>query len=155
MRITAQPPQPKGFLGRGVLKTLQDQAFLGFPRRRIADAPQKCCLFDAMVRFLPDRQIPQDCNRPASMVKRLHEVQSWVPQPAHCALKGRILEDIMKKLALAAALSVVATGAFAGGYVEPAVIEPVVIVEDTGSSAGGILVPAIAVLILILALHHS
>ena len=61
----------------------------------------------------------------------------------------------MKKLALAAALSVVATGAFAGGYVEPAVIEPVVIVEDTGSSAGGILVPAIAVLILILALHHT
>jgi hypothetical protein len=52
--------------------------------------------------------------------------------------KGRILEDIMKKLALAAALSVAATGAFAGGMVEP-VIEPVVIVEDTSSSAGGIL----------------
>ncbi len=60
----------------------------------------------------------------------------------------------MKKLALAAALSVVATGAFAGGYVEP-VLEPVVIVEDTGSSAGGILVPAIAVLLLVLALHHT
>ncbi len=60
----------------------------------------------------------------------------------------------MKKLALAAALSVVATGAFAGGYVEP-VIEPVVVVEDTSSTAGGILVPAIAVLLLILALHHS
>jgi hypothetical protein len=61
----------------------------------------------------------------------------------------------MKKLALAAALSVVATGAFAGGYHEPAHIEPVVIVEDTGSSAGGILVPAIAVLLLVLALHHN
>ncbi|MEJ6393361.1 hypothetical protein V8J82_08855 [Gymnodinialimonas sp. 2305UL16-5] len=60
----------------------------------------------------------------------------------------------MKKLALAAALSVVATGAFAGGYVEP-VIEPVVIVEETSSSAGGILVPAIAVLLLVLALHHD
>ena len=60
----------------------------------------------------------------------------------------------MKKLALAAALSVVATGAFAGGYVAP-VIEPVVIVEETSSSAGGILVPAIAVLLLVLALHHN
>ena len=59
----------------------------------------------------------------------------------------------MKKLALAAALSVVATGAFAGGYVAPTHIEPVVIVEDTGSSAGGILVPAIAVLLLVLALQ--
>ena len=62
----------------------------------------------------------------------------------------------MKKLALAAALSVVATGAFAGGYVEPAVvIEPEVIVTETSSSAGGILVPAIAVLLLVLALHHN
>lgn len=61
--------------------------------------------------------------------------------------KGRILEDTMKKLALAAALSVVATGAFAGGYVEP-VIEPVVVVEDTSSSAGGILVPVLALLLI-------
>jgi hypothetical protein len=52
----------------------------------------------------------------------------------------------MKKLALAAALSVVATGAFAGG-VEP-VIEPVVIVEDTSTSAGGILVPVLALLLI-------
>lgn len=61
--------------------------------------------------------------------------------------KGRILEDTMKKLALAAVLSVVATGAFAGGYVEP-VIEPVVIVEDTSSSAGGILVPILALVLI-------
>ncbi len=60
----------------------------------------------------------------------------------------------MKKLALAAALSVVATSAFAGGYVAPQVQE-VVIVEETSSSAGGILVPAIAVLLLVLALHHN
>jgi hypothetical protein len=33
--------------------------------------------------------------------------------------EGRILEDTMKKLALAAALSLVATGAIAGGVVEP------------------------------------
>lgn len=46
----------------------------------------------------------------------------------------------MKKVALAAALSVAATTAFAGGLDEP-IIEPAIIVEDTGSSAGGILVP--------------
>ncbi|ARE40647.1 hypothetical protein RGUI_2506 [Rhodovulum sp. P5] len=53
----------------------------------------------------------------------------------------------MKKLALAAALSVAATSAFAGGYTEP-VIEPEVIVEDTSSSAAGILVPLIAVILI-------
>ena len=53
----------------------------------------------------------------------------------------------MKKLALAAALSVVATGAFAGGYVQP-VVDPVVIVEDTSSSAGGILVPILAIILI-------
>ncbi|WP_095587782.1 hypothetical protein [Actibacterium ureilyticum] len=46
----------------------------------------------------------------------------------------------MKKLALAAALSVAATTAFAGNMAEP-VMEPEVIVEDTSSSNGGILVP--------------
>jgi len=53
----------------------------------------------------------------------------------------------MKKLALAAALSIVATGAFAGGYVQP-VMEPVVIVEDTSSSAGGILGPILALILI-------
>lgn len=63
-------------------------------------------------------------------------------------------EITMKKLALAAALSVVASSAFAGGYVAPPVLPEILIVEDAGSSAGGILVPAIAVLLLVLALHH-
>jgi hypothetical protein len=67
---------------------------------------------------------------------------------------GRILEDMMKKLALAAALAVVATGAFAGGYVEP-MVEPVVIVEDTSSSAGGILVPVLALILIAAAIHHN
>lgn len=53
----------------------------------------------------------------------------------------------MKKIALAAALSVAATSAFAGGYSEP-VMEPEVIVEDTSSSAGGILVPLLAILLI-------
>jgi len=70
--------------------------------------------------------------------------------PSLCMLHkmGRILEDMMKKLALAAALSVVATGAFAGGMVHEPVIEPVVIVEDTTSSAGGILVPVLALILI-------
>ncbi|MFV0335395.1 MAG: hypothetical protein ACK5JR_15160 [Tropicimonas sp.] len=46
----------------------------------------------------------------------------------------------MKKFALAAALSLAATGAFAGGYEEP-VIEPVIVEEDTGSSMGGVWIP--------------
>lgn len=46
----------------------------------------------------------------------------------------------MKKVALAAALSLAATTAFAGNMAEP-VMEPEVVVEDTSSSSGGILVP--------------
>lgn len=52
----------------------------------------------------------------------------------------------MKKVALAAALSVAATTAFAGGYAEP-VMEPEVIVEEASSSAGGIIVPLMLLLI--------
>jgi len=47
----------------------------------------------------------------------------------------------MKKLALAAALTVAASTAYAGTPAEPA-MEPEIIVEETAaSSAGGILVP--------------
>lgn len=58
----------------------------------------------------------------------------------------------MKKLALAAALSVAATSAFAGGhskmgkYSEP-VIEPAVVVAETKSSSGGIIVPLMLLLV--------
>ncbi|MBK5934004.1 hypothetical protein C8N32_10913 [Rhodovulum imhoffii] len=55
----------------------------------------------------------------------------------------------MKKIALAAVLSVAASAAFAGGYSEPVMeptIEPEVIVEDTASSASGILVPLMALI---------
>ena len=45
----------------------------------------------------------------------------------------------MKKIALAAALSVAASSAFAGGLVQP-IIEPEVVKAQT-SSSGGILVP--------------
>jgi hypothetical protein len=46
----------------------------------------------------------------------------------------------MKKVALAAALSLAATSAFAGSYVEP-VMEPEVIIEETAGTSGGIVVP--------------
>lgn len=58
----------------------------------------------------------------------------------------------MKKIALAAALSMAATSAFAGGvggkYKEP-VIEPAVVVEDVkSSSAAGIIVPLMLLLVI-------
>jgi hypothetical protein len=57
----------------------------------------------------------------------------------------------MKRIALAAALSLGATAAFAGNLepapVEPAV-EPIVIVEDTSSTAGGIVVPLLALILI-------
>jgi hypothetical protein len=53
----------------------------------------------------------------------------------------------MKKLALAAALSVASTAAFAGN-IAPAPVEPVVIVEDTSSSSAGIIVPILAIILL-------
>ncbi len=53
----------------------------------------------------------------------------------------------MKKLALAAALTVAASTAFAGNISEP-VMEPEVVVEDTSSSNGGILVPLMALILI-------
>ena len=52
----------------------------------------------------------------------------------------------MKKLALAAALSLVATGAFAGGVVTT--VAPIEVVKDTTSSASGILVPLLALILI-------
>lgn len=53
----------------------------------------------------------------------------------------------MKKLALAAALSVAATTAFAGGMAEP-VMEPEVVEAATSSSSGGIIVPLLLLLVI-------
>jgi hypothetical protein len=52
----------------------------------------------------------------------------------------------MKKIALAAALSVAASHAFAGGVAEP-VMEPQVVEAKTSSSAGGIVVPLLLLLV--------
>ena len=53
----------------------------------------------------------------------------------------------MKNLALAAALTAVATASFAGGMAEP-IMEPAVVEASTSSSAGGIVVPLLLLLII-------
>ena len=53
----------------------------------------------------------------------------------------------MKKLALAAALTVVATASFAGGMAEP-VMEPEIVAAATSSSAGGIVVLLLLLLVI-------
>ena len=52
----------------------------------------------------------------------------------------------MKKLALAAVLTVAASTAFAGGMAEP-VMDPAVVEATTSSSAGGIVVPLLLLLV--------
>lgn len=55
----------------------------------------------------------------------------------------------MKKLTLAAALSLAASTAFAGGVAEPIMVPaPVVAVTKTSSSAGGLVVPLLLLLVL-------
>jgi hypothetical protein len=52
----------------------------------------------------------------------------------------------MKKLALAAAFTLAASTAIAGGMVEP-VMEPEVVEQATSSSAGGVIVPLMLLLV--------
>ncbi|MBE0552703.1 MAG: hypothetical protein IH625_03330 [Rhodobacteraceae bacterium] len=60
----------------------------------------------------------------------------------------------MKKIALAAALSLAATTAFAGGVAEP-VMEPEVVEAATSSSSGGIIVPLLLLLVIAAAIASS
>lgn len=53
----------------------------------------------------------------------------------------------MKKIALAAALTVAANTAFAGGLAEP-VMEPEVVKASTSSSAAGIVVPLLLLVLI-------
>lgn len=53
----------------------------------------------------------------------------------------------MKKFALATALSLAATSAFAGGIAEPVVEPEVVEAKSASSSAGGIVVPLLVLLL--------
>jgi hypothetical protein len=72
-------------------------------------------------------------------------------------LQGRALDKLenkMKKIALAAALSLAATSSFAGGVVEP-VMEPEVVAKATSSSAGGIIVPLLLLLVIAAAISST
>ena len=74
--------------------------------------------------------------------------KTWVHAATSATYDGvPKLEVTMKKLALAAALSVAATSSFAGGMAEP-VMEPEVVEAKTSSSAGGIIVPLLLLVIL-------
>ena len=52
----------------------------------------------------------------------------------------------MKKLALAAVFTAVASTSFAGGLADPIIEEPIII-EETSSSAGGYIIPLIFLVI--------
>ena len=60
----------------------------------------------------------------------------------------------MKKLAIAAVISVAATSAFAGGLAEP-IIEAPVIIEETASSTAGGIVPLLLLIAVIAAAASS
>ena len=61
----------------------------------------------------------------------------------------------MKKIALAAALSMAASTAFAGGIVEPIMIPDAVVVATTSSSNGGLLIPLLLLLVLAAAASNA
>jgi hypothetical protein len=60
----------------------------------------------------------------------------------------------MKKIALAAALSLAASTAFAGGTVEPVMVPDAVVVK-TSSSNGGLLIPLLLLLVLAAAASNA
>ena len=62
----------------------------------------------------------------------------------------------MKKIALAAALSVAASTAFAGGTVEPTMVPDAIVTPvAAGSSSGGLLIPLLLLLVLAAAASNA
>jgi hypothetical protein len=88
-------------------------------------------------------------QNPGSILDLWDEEQAWVPSvaSAHPAA-GHLLEVEMKKLALAAALAVAASSAYAGGVAEPVMTPEEVTVVTTSSSAGGLVVPLLLLLLI-------
>ena len=84
-----------------------------------------------------------------------YEEYSWVRAVASANLAVcRKLEIDMKKIALAAALSVAASTAFAGGVAEPT-MEPEVVAAATTSSSGGILIPLLLLVVVAAAVSSN
>lgn len=66
-------------------------------------------------------------------------------------MAGNYLEDKMKKLALAVALTAAGTSAMAGSYAkDDVVMEPVVVVEEAAasSSSAGLIIPLVVIALL-------
>jgi len=86
------------------------------------------------------------------LIKNTNEVQSWglllglLPLPK--VQQTENLEDTMKSIALAAAISLAASTAFAGSYAEPVMEEEVLVEEASSSSAGGVVVGLVVLLVL-------
>ena len=60
----------------------------------------------------------------------------------------------MKKIALAAALSLAASSAFAGGLAQP-VMEPAPVVEKSAASSGGFLIPLLLLVLVAAAISSN
>jgi|SRR6056297_2140586 len=82
------------------------------------------------------------CNPHRLLIRKFHEVSlGCLP---YFYMVGQYLEDTMKKLVLAAALTGAATFASAGTMEEPMMEAPVVVEETTASSsAAGVWVPLV------------
>src|SRR6056297_3480916 len=102
----------------------------------------KCCLFDEFGAFIAVGDTRCICNLTRLLIRKFHEV-SLGCLPCFYAV-GQYLEDTMKKLVLAAALTGAATFASAGNMEEPMMEAPVVVEETTASSsAAGVWVPLV------------
>lgn len=109
--------------------------------------PCNCCQFSAVVPFVPQRPWGQIAILHVECLERIYEEEAWVRSAASRHIDGtQILEGTMKKLALAAALSLAGSSAFAGGMTEVMTTE--VITAETSSSAGGIIVPLLLLLVI-------
>lgn len=102
---------------------------------------RRCCLFDDKL-AVPRRQpFDGNCNPSVLLVRTSHEVSLGRSLSFHLLrVSDAYLEDIMKKLVIAAAMVAAASTAYAGSMAEP-IIEAPVIVEETTSSSSGLLIP--------------
>jgi FtsH-binding integral membrane protein len=81
--------------------------------------------------------------------QRGHEELSWSRRPPLRKI-GPVqqMESNMKKIALAAALSLAASTAFAGG-VKVETVTPAEVLKPTSSSAGGLVVPLLLLIVVL------
>jgi hypothetical protein len=109
---------------------------------------RRCCLFDdtfVAKGFLSQAAIATPVpGRVSTSGMNTGNNCSVHPQQTYAVLT---LEKIMKKLVLAATISLAATTAFAGGMEEP-IMEPAVVETQTSSSSGGVVVALLLLLVI-------